>query len=119
MNIAFAIFCARNNFSIAFPVFLGLLMYNQATFSTVVCLALIYYFFKDSILQSNLLFYLLTNLQCWWDMYEHTWHGFGLCYLLALPFLGIAIVMTTLFCILYDLVYDFCLRKFTVLNKSI
>lgn len=33
-------------------------------------------------------FFLITNLNSWWAMYEHSWSGLITCYTMALPFFG-------------------------------
>lgn len=87
MTIALSMFCGKNKFSILLPIVAGLLFWNDVSPFIIFSYILIYYFTNKSLIKSNLIFYLITNYGCWLFWYPLTAEGFLKCYLLALPFL--------------------------------
>jgi len=63
------------------------------------------------------IFFLITNFGVWASgMYGHTINGLYVCFILALPFFGYALISTLIFSVLIETVYKFFNTKFHSLN---
>lgn len=54
----------------------------------------VYTFTSKTIIGSNLLYWVVTNLSVWYAWYDHSWAGFYQCYSIALPYLIRATIYT-------------------------
>ena len=106
MNIAFVLFCKRYKFGICLPLLLGLAYGIELASWMMLSFILMYVFTSKSIIKSNLLFYSITNFGCWLLWYPQTYIGFLQCYVLALPFLARAILLTYIWVYLLEIVYE-------------
>ena len=106
MNIALAMFCGKNKLTLIIPFLLGLLFWCEVMPFMIIAFILIYKYTKTSVLLSNLIFYLLSNLGCYWFWYAHSIKGFLHCYALALPFLLKAIAITYIWTFVLNFVYE-------------
>ncbi|MDW8157505.1 MAG: DUF6580 family putative transport protein [Bacteroidia bacterium] len=66
-------------------------------------------------LLGSILFFIITNLGCWWLSYEHSVAGFLLCFTLALPFFTNTILGDLFFVSLFFVSYFLVSRKLKLL----
>jgi len=126
-NIALPMFLKRNGLSSKIMVLLlaGFALFNEPVIalSIVVSMLLIYQFTSKgnmlaAAVNSNLLFWGLTNLSCWYAWYPHSAAGLVECYSAALPFLASAFVKSIILLFVMEKVYKYAAKKFPRLAES-
>lgn len=127
-NIALPMFLKRNGLSSKIMVLLlvGYAFLNEpiVALSIVLSMLLIYCFTSKgnlfvACLNSNILFWLITNLSSWYAWYPHTKEGLISCYTLALPFLLSAFLTSLVLLFLMESAYKYASKKFPLLNKQL
>jgi len=126
-NIALPMFLKRTGLSSKIMVLLlmGYALLNEPliALSIIVSMLLIYLFTSTgnilvASINSNLLFWGLTNLSCWYVWYPHNFAGFIECYTLALPFLATAFIKSILLLFLMESSYKYATAKFPILTSQ-
>jgi len=119
-NIALPMFLKRNGLSSKIMVLLliGYALFNEPliALSMVVSMLLIYMFTSKgnmvvAAVNSNLLFWGLTNLSCWYAWYPHNFAGLIECYAAALPFLASAFIKSVILLFLMEKAYKYSAAK--------
>ena len=119
-NIALPMFLKRNGLSSKIMVLLliGYALFNEPliALSMVVSMLLIYMFTSKgnmiaAAVNSNMLFWGLTNLSCWYAWYPRNAAGFIECYAAALPFLASAFIKSLLLLFLMEKAYKYAAVK--------
>lgn len=126
-NIALPMFLKRAGLSSKIMVLLlvGYALLNEPLIaaSIVLSMLLIYLFTSKgnmllATVNSNLLFWGLTNAACWYMWYPRTGAGLLECYALALPFLGGAFVKSLILLFLMEKAYNYTKAKFPRLAQK-
>ena len=106
MNIALSMFCGKNKFNILLILAMGLLFWCKIAPFMILSYFVIYYFTNESLVKSNLVFYLITNFGCWLLWYPHTANGIIECYVMALPFLVRAYLVSFIYLKIMEMIYE-------------
>ncbi|MDR0291577.1 MAG: hypothetical protein LBI01_02135 [Elusimicrobium sp.] len=125
-NIALPMFLRRAGLSSKIMVMLlaGYALINEPViaFSIIISVLIIYLFTSKgniiaALVNSNLVFWLITNLSCWYAWYPHSTAGFVECYYLALPFLLSAFIKSFILLFLMENAYKYTVKKFPFLSE--
>jgi len=109
MNIAIAMFLGRHfqkTSLVVLPVLALVSFTGFVSFFILLALFLINFFSSKNLIISNIIFYVISNLGCWLFWYPITVKGFAVCYLSALPFAFMAIVISGIVNYLLEFVYQ-------------